>query len=122
MTRPLLLLVCPPLLLRKCWLSLGTAHCLPRSLARSLTLPVIRFAAQKEDGRKEGRKEKGNFEREKEGQQLEQTERGKDRDDVNEVAAAARWGGGRQELFVKKDHKLEEVIYSIIHVPGFRVK
>ena len=42
----------------------------------------------------EGRKEKGNFEREKEGQQLEQTERGKDRDDVNEVAAAARWGGG----------------------------
>ena len=42
----------------------------------------------------EGRKEKGNFEREKEGQQLEQTERGKDRDDVNEVAAAARLGGG----------------------------
>ena len=58
----------------------------------------------------EGRKKQRNFEREKEGQQLEQTERGKDRDDVNEVAAAARWGGrGRQELFVKKDHKLEEI-------------
>ena len=41
----------------------------------------------------EGRKKQRNFEREKEGQQLEQTERGKDRDDVNEVAAAARWGG-----------------------------